>query len=332
MVIAESFSPYWGKNFFTFFITLFQRVLSFMSGGLSFQDLASDEVQLILLILLSLSSALIGSFITLRKMTMLANSLSHTILVGIAVYFLFFMKTADAAIPLSGFFIAAMCSAFLTTFATEGLIKVFRLQKDASIGLVFTGLFSLGVLCIALFSRNTHIGSDLIMGNIDALHLDDIFSLFWVAMLNLLFVVLFYKGFFTTSFDETLSRSLGISPVFYHYVLMFLLSITAISSFRAVGIILFLIFLVGPFLIARLYTHKMKRLLVISVLIGIFASLLGVAISRHLLSVYHTPCSTSAIVSLLISAGYIFALFQKILRNYLSRQMVINEKNISFRK
>ncbi len=81
-------NPYQGVNFFEFFFVFFQRLWGFLTGTLGFHQLANDEIQVIVLSLIGASSALVGTFLVLRKMSMLANSLSHTILVGIVIAFL----------------------------------------------------------------------------------------------------------------------------------------------------------------------------------------------------------------------------------------------------
>ena len=116
--------------------------------------LASDELQLLMLLLLAIPSALLGIFISLRKMTMLANSLSHTILLGIVITFLLFH--GEGLLTPKALLFSSFISALLTAFITESCVKLFRLQNDASIGLVFTALFSLGIILVTLFVK-THI-------------------------------------------------------------------------------------------------------------------------------------------------------------------------------
>ena len=109
-------NPYWGQNFFSFFAVLFQR----MTGQLPLDQLASDEVQLIVLMGTLLSTVLLGTFLTLKKMTMMANSLSHTTLLGIVIaYLIFFAPETDLSIDTGILLVAALASAVLTTLLTE---------------------------------------------------------------------------------------------------------------------------------------------------------------------------------------------------------------------
>lgn len=302
-MVINSLSPYWGNHFFQFFVTLIGRIIH------PVHKFYADELQLCVLILLAVPTSLLGIFISLRKMSMLANSLSHTILLGIVLAYLFSHQIlATATLTPTLLLGASLISAIVTALITEGCVKLFRLQNDASIGLVFTFLFSLGIILVALFTKNTHLGTEVIMGNIDALHKKDLYLAGEIFIINLLFILFCFKKLYITTFDQTHSYLQGISPKIYHYLLIFFLAGTSIAAFRAVGVILFLSFLVGPFLIARTFTAHIKTIMLGSSLIAIGASLIGVAFSRHLLSVYHMPCSTSGLVVVIIALLYMGAL------------------------
>lgn len=216
-------SPYWQKEFFPFCTLFFHRLWKFATGQLPLVELAPDEIQIFVLSLLSVSCALVGTFLVLKKMTMLANSLSHTILLGIAFSYLI----VGSAISLKTLLIASLVSGLLTSLTTHWLTHVMRLQEDASIGLVFTAFFALGVLLITLFTRNAHIGTEAIMGNVDALHFDDLKLAFTLFLFNLLIVGLLYKHFIVSAFDQALATLLGLFPRFCSLLLMFLISCTA---------------------------------------------------------------------------------------------------------
>ncbi len=300
-----SISPYWDLDFFQFFIQLAKRIVSFDIV----KEIATDELQLLVLLLLSIPSSLLGLFLNLRRMTMLANSLSHTVLIGLVAVFLMAPdKIIHGSLSISTLCIASLVSACLTVVITEGSVKVFRLQKDASIGLVFTGLFSLGIILVTLFTRNTHLGTEIIMGNIDALHPKDLQISGLVFLGNLFFLFLFFKEIYYTTFDAIHTKILGMRPALYHYMLIFLLAFTSIAAFRAMGIVLFLSFLTVPYLIMRLFHSKIIPLCLGSISIVIFASLFGVATSRHLLSVYNLPLSTSGLVVIWMTIFYLFSL------------------------
>lgn len=306
------FNPYSGKTFFSFLVELFFRFWGFISGNLPFEALASDEIQILVLTGVAISSALVGTFLVLRKMTMLANSLSHTILVGIVIAFLITSggdidqhHTHNQAINVQAMLFASLIMGLVTTFLTEMLTKWARLQEDASIGIVFTSLFSIGVIAVTVLTRNAHIGIEAVMGNVDALQFDDCKLVYSVLLINVVLLSLFFKEYKITTFDAGLSRSFGISPTLFNYLLMIQVSATAIAAFRAVGVLMVLAFMTGPALTARLLTHDLKRMLCLAAAIGAGASVIGVALSRHMFSAYGIALSTAGVVVCTILIAYL---------------------------
>ncbi len=307
-------NPYWGADFWEFFTIFFERFFQMIRGNLSTDQLVSDEIQIFVLSLIGCASALVGSFLVLKKMTMLANSLSHTVLLGIVIAYLILIPFAPAGgenlhgISVQALLIASLVTAMLTTVLTQGLTHFMKLQEDASIGLVFTTLFALSIVLVTCFTRNTHIGTETIMGNVDALHLHDMKLALWIAVFDFFLVVLLFKEFKIVTFDSSLASSLGFSAAFFNYLLMVMTAATSIGAFRAVGVLLVLAFLVGPVLTARLYTHHLKRMIVLSVVIAVACSWMAVALGRHLLSVYQVPLSTSGLLVTIIGAVFFVSL------------------------
>src|SRR3569832_705161 len=206
-------NPYWGVNFFEFFQVLFKR----LTGQLPLHGLASDEIQLLTLLAISISTGLLGTFLTLRKMTMLANSLSHTTLLGIVICFVFFLQgSADLDLNIYLLITASVISAFLTVLLTEGVRYFFKLQEDAAIGLVFTTLFALGILLVTLYTKSSHIGVEVNTGNVDALTRTDLLYAAAVALINLLLTLLSFRPWSLSAFDPQLAHSLGLKVTRYH--------------------------------------------------------------------------------------------------------------------
>lgn len=296
------FNPYHGETFWGFLLTFAQRIGALSTGELSWRELVSDEIQVFVLMGVAISSALVGTFLILRRMTMLANSLSHTILMGIVLAF--FLTSFSSSheegggtiAPMQILLFAALLTGFATAFLTEFLTKTGKLQEDASTGLVFTSLFALGVILVTILTRNAHIGTEAVMGNADALHINDLSWVYGIVACNLLVFILFFKEFKITTFDPGLAYAMGISPLLFNYLLMAQVSATTITSFRAVGVLLVLAFMTGPPLAARLLTHRLKIMLVWAVVLGSLSALIGVAFTRHLLTLYGVALSTSGIV------------------------------------
>lgn len=300
---ASFFNPYHGQTFWGFIVLFMQRMGALITGQLSFQQLASDEVQVFVLMGVAISSALVGTFLVLRRMTMLANSLSHTILMGIVLAFFlssFSSHTEEGPTsyiaPMQTMLFAALLTGFFTAFLTEFLVKTGKLQEDASTGLVFTSLFALGIILVTILTRDAHIGTEAVMGNADALHSSDLFWVYIIVVCNAVLFALFFKEFKLTTFDPSLAYAMGFSPILFNYLLMAQVSATSITSFRAVGVLLVLAFMTGPALSARLLTHRLNRVLILATALGSLCALVGVALTRHILTVYGVALSTSGVV------------------------------------
>ncbi len=305
-------NPYWGTNFFTFFQVLFSR-LFYLNGP----SLTTDEIQMGTLSCIAICCGLIGPFLVLKKMAMFANSLSHTILLGIVISFLLL-----GGVVLSDFshlFVGALIAAIFTAILTEGLVKWFNLAEDASVGLVFTVLFALGIVLSTLFLKDVHLGIESVTGNADALSLDDLYHALLLVFLNAMTIFIFFRQFRLSSFDPNLAKVLGIPEGVFRFLLLFLVAATCMIAFRAIGVLLVLAFLVGPYLTATLFCHRLKHLLFWSSFIGIGASVFGVALSRHILTEFDLALSTGGIVVCLIGLFYFLVLYLKMLYVYLTR-------------
>ena len=312
-MLAKNINPYYDQNFFGFFIQLFKRVGQGLSGNLSPVDLASDEIQMLVLFAVAVSAALVGCFLILRKMSMLANALSHTILIGIIIAFLITRESmtdhgSTGTLDIRAMLIASLFTGIGTAFLTQFLTKVVRLQEDASIGLVFTTLFALGIILVTLLTRNVHIGTEVVMGNVDALHWNDCHLVYTILLLNAALIIFFLKEYKITTFDSGLSQALGFSTLFFDYLLMIQVSATAVGAFRAVGVLMVLAFLTGPALTARLLTHDLKKMLLLAIALGSLASVVGVALSRHILTVYGVALSTAGVVVCVIVFLYLLSM------------------------
>lgn len=302
-------NPYTDTSFWQFFVVLAQRLWATVTGSLP-SSLASDELQIAVLSLVAISGALIGPFLILRRMTMLANALSHTILLGIATAFLF-SPSEDLYAHLPLFMGAAIVMGLATAFITEFFTSTLRLQADASTGITFTSLFALGIILVTVMTRNAHIGTEVVMGNVDALQFNDLYWAAIIATINLVITLLFFKEYTITTFDKALAASLGFSPVFFSYLLMTQVSITVVSGFRAVGVLMVLALLTAPALTARLFSHRLKPLILYACLIGVLSAFIGVALSRHMISVYGIALSTAGVTVCVLTVFLLIGAFIK---------------------
>lgn len=234
--------------------------------------------------LVAICCALLGSFLVLRKMSMVGDAISHAVLPGLVIAYL--VSGSRASFPM---LIGAALFGILTTLIIEIFQKKFRLQVDASIGVTFTALFAIGVIMISSLTGKVDLDQDCVLhGEIAYVPLDLWFTksglnmgphTLWIIgtafLIILTFVVVGFRGLKITTFDENYAKSLGISTVFWHYALMSMVSLTTVVSFEAVGAILVVAFFIIPPATAYLWTNDLKKMILLACLIGIASAILG---------------------------------------------------------
>ena len=251
--------------------------------------LSNPDVAIVLVgVLVSVASSLLGTFLVLRKSSMLSDAISHSILLGIILVYLI---TGNQYSPF--FIVGAALAGVATVALTELLARTKRVKNDAAIGLVYPLLFAIAVVLINLYARNVHIDVDaVLLGEIGFVWLDVAVIGGWeipkalltmgaVTLVNLLFVSVFYKELKLSTFDPGLAAALGFSPTLIYYLLLTLTSITAVTAFDAVGAVLLVAFVIVPPAAAYLLTDKLWRMLLYGALIGVGSSLLGYATALY---------------------------------------------------
>lgn len=226
-------------------------------------------------ILCAVASALLGNFLVLRRLSMLGDAVSHAILPGLAVAF--FISNSRSSLPM---FLGAVIVGVLTALFTEWIRGIGKVEEGASMGVVFTSLFAIGLIMIVQAADRVDLDAGCVLyGAIELTPLDKIallgmaipravVLLAGVTILNLLFVVVFFKELKLTSFDPALATSMGFSSSVMHYALMVLVAITAVASFESVGNILVVAMLIVPPATAYLLTDRLGLMIVISTVIA----------------------------------------------------------------
>ncbi|RNB73237.1 metal ABC transporter permease [Brevibacillus panacihumi] len=255
--------------------------------------------------LVGLSCGLIGVFLILRRMAMMADAISHTVLLGIVTAYLVTRE-------LSG--IHMLIGAVLAGLLTAVLVQWFHargVQQEAAIGVVFTSLFAIGVILIATKVGNAHLDiQHALMGEITFVPWNVIelpwigefpeatFILLVVLAVVLLVILTFYKEWKITSFDPGLAASIGIPVVFMHYLFMSLVSVTTVAAFDAVGAIMVVAMLITPAASAYLWTDRLSIMLVLSSSFGVISAIVGYMIAVWL--------DTSISGSMAFATGLVF--------------------------
>lgn len=233
-------------------------------------------------VLCAVAASLLGNFLVLRRMSMLGDAISHAVLPGLAVAF--FVSESRNSLPM---FVGAVVVGILTAFFTQWIHKVGRVDEGASMGVVFTSLFALGLLLIVQAADNVDLDPGCVLyGSIELTPFDKVNFLGWevpaavrtlgiVTCINLFFVVLLYKEFKLASFDPALATSLGFSSALIHYLLMVLVAVTAVASFESVGNVLVVAMFVVPPATAALLTRRLSVMIIVSAVVAACSACLG---------------------------------------------------------
>ena len=241
---------------------------------------------LFVLIATATACALLSPFLVLRKLSMVSDAISHSVLLGIVLAF-FIVK--DVGSPL--LIVGAALFGVITVFAVEFLSGTGLVKNDDAVGIVFPMFFALAVVLITKFARNVHLDTDIVlMGEVIIAPLNraeflgmDLPKAFVqmgiLFIVNLLFIIIFFKELKITTFDKGFAKLAGFSSVALFYALMTLSSLTAVTAFDAVGAILVVSFLITPGAAAYLISKDLKVMIAISVGYAVINSIIGYVLS-----------------------------------------------------
>ena len=250
---------------------------------------ANLEIQIIAMII-AVACALPGNFLILRKMSMMTDSITHTILLGIVLGF-FVAKDLNSPILMIG----AVAMGVFTVWATEAVIKTKIVAEDSAIGIIFPLFFSLAIILLTKFAGNVHLDTKcVLLGELAFTPFDrmvmfgtdigpkSMYMGMLLLVVNLLFIVILFKELKLSTFDPMLAAVFGFSPVILHYAFMTIISFTAVGAFESVGSILVIAFMIAPPAIAYLLTDRLHIMLMISAIVAILSSLIGFKVAFEL--------------------------------------------------
>ncbi|WP_044481912.1 metal ABC transporter permease [Paenibacillus antibioticophila] len=275
--------------------------------------------------LVAATCGVLGCFLVLRKMAMVGDAISHSVLPGIAIAFLI-SGSRDSVLMLAGAAVLGLITVFLIQMLQQS-----GLQSDASIGIVFTALFAIGVILISLNASHIDLDLDCVLfGEIAYVPWDTwilngydmgpaaVWMLGGTLLLVLALIGLFYKQFKLCAFDPALAAAVGIPVVLFHYLLMGMVSVATVASFESVGAILVVGMLIVPASTAYLLTDRLSRMLLYSVLIGILSSAGGYYLAKWLdASIAGAMISVAGILFVL---AFIFSPLHGLAARYLKRR------------
>ncbi len=278
-------------------------------------------------ILVSTNCCLIGVYLLLRRMAMMGDAISHAILPGIVIAFLITGSRDPITIILG-----AGVLGIVTPMIIHFFHRQIKLHLDASIGINFTWLFALGIVLISCFTKKIDLDQDCVLyGEIAYIPLDlwilgtinmgpkAIYVLLFTLLLNVFFVVRYYRTLYITSFDPSFGKAIGIHTTLWSNVLMCLLSLTTVTAFESVGAILVVALLVVPAATAYLLTNRLHCMMIIAIFFGIVSTFGG-----YYLAFYTNGSISGAMATV---SGILF--FGVFLTNVLKKKLFLRHKFLS---
>jgi manganese/zinc/iron transport system permease protein len=219
--------------------------------------------------------AVLGVFLYLRRMSLLADALAHVALPGIVIAFLI-SGSLEGPVMLAG----AAVVGLLAAFAIEALSKRPNVRSDAAIGIVFTVFFAAGVILVSTQVHDAHIDTQCVLfGNVLAISDRALWMLGTVAPVIVLGVIACYRWLAVSSFDATMAASIGVPVTLVHYGLMTAVSVTTVASFEAVGAILAIALMVVPAATAHILADRLPAMILVAVAHALASSVVGMYVS-----------------------------------------------------
>lgn len=256
----------------------------------------------------AMACALPGVLLVLRRMALVSDAIAHSVLLGIVLAFL---VTGDLSSPL--LILAAAATGVVTVVLVEILNRTRLVAEDAAIGLVFPLLFSVGVILVSRFAGDVHLDVDAVLlgelafapfdrvalGGVD-LGPKALLVMGAILVLNALVIGAFFKELKLATFDPALAAALGLAPAFLHYLLMGLVSITAVGAFEAVGSVLVVALMIAPPATALLLSDRLWVVYALALLTAVLSAVLGYAVAIWM--------DSSIAGSMAVASGLLFAL------------------------
>lgn len=219
---------------------------------------------------------ILGCFIVLRNMSLVGDALAHAILPGVVVAFLLVGYSTLA------FFTGSVLAGLLTAVGITWIQHRVNTKNDAAIGIVFTAMFSLGVIGISYISRNQGVHLDLkdfLFGNVLGVADTDLLLTGLVTIYVVISVLVFYRYLFVSTFQPVVAETMGIPVRLVHYFLMLLLAFAVVASLQTVGVILVVAMLITPAATALLLSQRMERVIFLAAALGLLSAVMGLLLA-----------------------------------------------------
>ncbi len=227
-------------------------------------------------IIVGIVCAILGTYVVLRGMAFFGDALAHAVLPGVAVGYL---VGGGAREPV---FWWAMAAALLSALGIGTVSRSGKIKEDTAIGIIFAGMFALGVALISMVRNYTADLSHFLFGDVLGVSRSGLMLTAVFGVLILLVIVAFYKEFLLISFDPILAATLRLPIRWLDYMLITLIAMSIVVSLQTVGVTMMVAMLVTPAAAASLITRRLSRMMVIAALIAVFSGIVGLYLSYYL--------------------------------------------------
>lgn len=227
-------------------------------------------------VLVGVVCAVVGAYVVLRGMAFFGDALAHAILPGVAVGYL---VGGGAREPL---FWWGLATAVLSSLGIGTLIRSAKMREDTAIGIVFAGMFALGIALISTVRNYTTDLAHFLFGDVLAVSNHDLLLIGLFGGAILLIVVFFYKEFLLISFDPLLAATLRLPARALDYLLYILIALAVVVSLQTVGVALMVAMLVTPAATAYLLTRRLPLMMLLAAILASLAGIIGLYLSYYL--------------------------------------------------
>lgn len=221
--------------------------------------------------LAAVTCALIGTWVVIRGMSFMGDALAHGVMPGIAVAFIVGVDIA----------IGAFISAIVMVIGINLVNRASKLSSDTGIGLLFVGMLALGVVIISRTRSFTGDLTSFLFGSVLGVQDSDIWLQSIAAIITLIAVLVFHRFFLALSFNADKAASLGMRPRLAHFVMLALIALAIVASFRTVGTLLVFGLLIAPPATAALLVRRVPTMMITACLIGVASIFIGLIITYH---------------------------------------------------
>jgi ABC-type Mn2+/Zn2+ transport system permease subunit len=251
---------------------------------------------LVAVVMVGIVCATVGTYVVLRGMAFFGDALAHAILPGVAVGYL---VSGGARGPV---FWWGLGTAVLTAIGIGAVGKGAQVKQDAAIGIIFAGMFALGIALISTVRSYAVDLAHFLFGDVLGVSQGDLWLTGILGGVVLLTILVLYKEFLVLSFDPVLAVTLRLPSTLLHYLLLVLIAITIVVSLQTVGVALMVAMLVTPAATAYLLTHRLPIMMALAALVGALSGIVGLYLS------YYVSVASGAAIVLVCTAFFLLAL------------------------